>query len=88
MPGRRRKRSRLHIFADRCPELVYELKNNRRQTLTPLQAERVDPTGKPVMVRKHMTDNLLYMCMANPQYVGPPRPREDRWKPATEGIAY
>jgi len=83
-----RKRSRLHIFADRCPELVYELKNNRRQTLTPLQAERVDPTGKPVMVRKHMTDNLLYMCMANPQYVGLPRPRENRWQPATEGIAY
>ena len=83
-----RKRSRLHIFGDRCPELIYELKNNRRQMLSPLQAERMDPTGKPVMVRKHMTDNLLYMCMANPQYVGSPRPRENRWKPAVEGIAY
>lgn len=82
-----RKSSRLHIFEDRCPELIYELDTVRRQTLSPLQVERMDPTGEPVDVRKHMTDNLRYLCMANPTYV-PPRGATEGFRQATPGIAY
>lgn len=81
------KSSRLHIFEDRCPELIYELDNVRRENLSPLQMERMDPTGKPVPVRKHMTDNLRYICMANPTYV-PPRASIEGWVPVVAGIAY
>lgn len=69
------KKSQLHIFSDRCPELIYELNNNRRQQLSAVQAEKIDPTGKPVQVRKHCTDNLLYICAANPRYIEPRRHR-------------
>ena len=81
------KSSKLHIFEDRCPELVYELDNVRRENLSPLMVERMDPTGKPVPVRKHMADNLRYICMANPTYI-PPRGATDSWTPAVPGIAY
>jgi hypothetical protein len=81
------KRSRIHIFRDRCPELVFQLKNNRRAQLSPAQALTKDPTGKPVLVRNHMTDNLRYLEMANPVYVQPQQ-QKSTWKPMVEGIAY
>ena len=81
------EKSRLHIFEDRCPELIYELKNNRREQLSAVQAEKIDPTGKPVQVRKHMTDNLLYICAANPVFV-PPSVRHDSYAPPVKGISY
>lgn len=84
--GQYRRRSAIHIFRDRCPELVYQLKNNRTQQLTPLQAERMDPTGQPVKVRNHMTDNLRYIEMAKPAYVRPSKP--STWTPREAGIAY
>lgn len=79
--------SRTHIFGERCPELIYELKNNRRQQLTPKQAERMDPTGKPVEVRKHLTDDYRYIEMEQPKYVNTNR-TPTRWRPAVPGIAY
>lgn len=85
--GKERKRSRIHIFSDKCPELVYQLKNARRQQLTPLQVERMDPTGKPVEVRMHMVDNLRYLEMSNPTYIEP-RPHRAKYNPPVAGIAY
>jgi len=84
---KRKKRSRIHIFRDRCQELIYELKNNRREQLTPTQALAKDPTGKIVPVRKHMTDNLRYIEMSNPIYISPERPKST-WRPQHAGIAY
>jgi hypothetical protein len=86
--GTFRKRSRLHIFGDECPETVYQLKTNRYQMLTPLMADRQDPTGKPVAKRNHMTDNLRYLCMSEPTYVQPMTHQASAWKPITAGIAY
>jgi hypothetical protein len=82
-----RKRAKIHIFADRCPELIYQLKHNRRAQLTPLQALSKDPTGKVTPVRTHMTDNLQYIETSNPIYISPDRPKST-WKPQHEGIAY
>jgi hypothetical protein len=79
--------SRLHIFEDRCPELIYQLKTNRYQQLTPLLAERQDPTGKPVAKRNHMTDILRYLCMAEPIYI-PKRTQQQSWKPIWPGTGY
>lgn len=81
------RKAKLHIFADKCPELIYELKNNRRQQLSAVQAEKMDPTGKPIEIRKHMTDNLLYICAANPEY-HVLRVVEDTYSPLVPGIAY
>ena len=81
------KQSKLHIFEDRCPELIYELKNNRREQLSATQAEKQDPTGKPVQIRKHMTDNLLYICAANPVFVQHVE-HYDSYVPPVKGISY
>jgi hypothetical protein len=85
--GEYHKTSRIHIIGERCPELVHQLKANRRQQLTPLQVERQYPTGKPVKVRNHMTDNMRYIEMANPIYV----PRTDsgsEFQPVANGFSY
>lgn len=85
--GSFKAKSRLHIFKDKCPELTYQLKTNRYQTLTPLLAERQDPTGKPVAKRNHMTDILRYLCMSGLDYVRPYK-AVNTWKPMIEGMGY
>ncbi len=84
------ERSKLRICADRCPELVYELKTNRRHKLTPAQAEVQDPTGKAIAKRNHLTDDLKYMVMMLPDYVEPEDPmiRALEYKPPVEGLSY
>lgn len=82
-------KSRLHIFQDKCPELIHQLKSNRYESLTPLLAERKDPEGKPIKKRNHLTDCLRYIVMADPQFVGAPRRgRRPQVKPLYEGISY
>jgi len=82
-----RPKSKLHIFQDRCPELIHELKTNRFQELTPLMAERADPTGKPMAKRNHLTDCLKYLAMAGLEYVSHRKVQSD-WKPIMSGINY
>jgi hypothetical protein len=82
-----KEKSRLHIFADRCPELILQLRTVRRKRLTAMQAATQDPTGEQVKKRNHMTDDLRYICMAGPQYIPPVKAR-DTWKPQHTGIAY
>lgn len=82
-------KSKLHIFADKCPELVFQLKSNRYESLTPLLADKKDPEGKPVKKRNHLTDCLRYICMAAPEFIGAPRRRRPQGiKPLYEGVAY
>lgn len=85
--GKERQSSHIHIFRDRCPELIYQLKHARRQQLTALQASRMDPTGKPVEVRLHQCDNLRYLEMSNPVYVEPSR-RSGVYEPPVPGLSY
>lgn len=83
------QKSRLHIFQDKCPELIHQLKNNRFESLTPLLAERKDPEGKPVKKRNHLTDCLRYICMSGPEFIGKrPAHRNSSIKPLYEGVAY
>ena len=85
--GTFKPKSRLHIFQDRCPELIHELKTNRFQQLTPILAERQDPTGKAMSKRNHLTDCLKYLAMAEIEYVKKAKLRSN-WKPQVAGINY
>ncbi len=85
--GTFKPKSQLRIFQDRCPELIHQLKNNRFQQLTPLLAERQDPTGKPQAKRNHLTDCLRYLAMNGLEYVRPQKIRSN-WKPVSKGINY
>src|SRR5262249_33637818 len=85
--GTFKKKSRLRIFSDKCPELLFQLRNNRYQQLTPLLAERQDPTGQPMKKRNHLTDCLRYLCMAGLEYI-PDRKLVSSWKPIAAGVNY
>jgi len=85
--GSFRPKSRLHIFQDRCPELIHELHSNRFQQLTPALAERHDPTGKPMAKRNHLTDCLRYLCMSGLDFI-PNRKLRSTWKPISKGVNY
>ena len=85
--GSIKPKSKLHIFQDKCPELIYQLKTNRFQQLTPLMAERSDPTGKPMTKRNHLTDDLRYLAMAGLEYI-PHRKMKSSWKPIAKGVNY
>lgn len=85
--GTFKPKSKLHIFQDRCPELVHELKTNRFQQLTPIMAERSDPSGKAESKRAHVTDDLRYLAMAGLEYV-PKVTLKSNWKPLAAGVNY
>lgn len=85
--GTFKPKSTLHIFQDKCPELVHQLKNNRFQQLTPTMAERSDPTGKPQAKRNHLTDCLRYLRMAGMEFIQP-RTLKNTWKPIAAGVNY
>lgn len=85
--GSFKPKSRLHIFEDKCPELIHELKTNRFQQLTPIMAERSDPTGKPQAKRNHVSDDLKYLAMCGMEYVPQVKMRSN-WKPIAAGVNY
>lgn len=85
--GSFKPKSKLHIFQDRCPELIHELKTNRFQQLTPVMAERSDPSGKAQSKRNHVTDCLKYLAMSEPEYI-PDRKIRSNWKPIAPGVNY
>jgi hypothetical protein len=82
------KKSKLHIFQDKCPELIHQLKTNRYEPASPMVAARTDPEAKPQKKRNHLTDCLKYIFMAEPEYIGPPKKVRNTWKPLYEGVAY
>jgi hypothetical protein len=63
------KKSRLHIMRDRCPELVYQIKNFRNANLSASQSEVKDPQFRPIQKRAHLCDDMRYFVMANPEFV-------------------
>ncbi len=82
------KKSRLRIFSDKCPELVYQLRNNRWQTLTPTMAEKQDPSSKALQKRNHLTDCLRYLVMNGLDYIPPANKPKNTWEPLSRGVAY
>lgn len=79
--------SRIRIFQDKCPELVWELGNTRYKKLTPAQAETKELPGDPVHKRDHMVDCLRYIEMAGPEFIPPPR-KGGGWRPISPGVNY
>lgn len=83
------KKSRVHIFADKCPELVRQLRTNRHKMLTDAQAAVQDPGAARVDKRNDLADCIRYKVMSNPEYVEDRDPETlSDWEPRTEGIGY
>lgn len=86
--GQFKPKSELHIIQSECPELIWQLHNNRFENLTPAMLEKSDPSGKPRKKRNHLTDLLRYAALADLQFVKPLRKPTDSWKPLHSGVAY
>lgn len=86
--GEWKKRSRIHIIEDNCPELVLQIRENRYPKLTPLQADTRDPISDPIQKRRHGSDILRYIEMDKPRYIAPSRGNLNNWEPLTPGINY
>jgi hypothetical protein len=82
------KSSRAHIFRDKCPELLWQLRNNRWTQLTPEQQTKMDPSSKAVLKRNHKTDLMRYVEMADPVYVERKPKVGDDWEPLHGGVNY
>lgn len=82
------KKSKLHIFEDKCPELLYQLRNNRWESLTPQMADKRDPSSKVQQKRNHLTDCLRYLVMHGLEFVNPHPSTESTWSPLARGVAY
>lgn len=88
LDGTFKGKSRLHIIESECPELIWELRNNRFETLTPVMADKRDPSPKPIAKRNHLTDLLKYACLCGLEFVPPVRKSQHPWKPLFNGVAY
>ncbi|HLK54694.1 MAG TPA: hypothetical protein VKU42_14630, partial [Candidatus Angelobacter sp.] len=87
--GEFKPKSKLHIFEDKCPELIHQLKTNRHEPLTAAMADKVDPQFKPRKKRNHLTDCLRYLAMANIVFVKPANTNKiSTWSPIYKGVAY
>lgn len=82
------KSSKAHIFRDKCPELVWQLRNNRWQQLTAEQQAKMDPSAKTVMKRNHKTDLMRYIEMADPVFIQRNPNVESDWSPIHGGVNY
>lgn len=82
------KKSKLRIFEDRCPELIFQLRNNRWQQNSPQMAEKQDPSSKAMQKRNHLTDCLRYLCMNGLEYIPPATKSTSTWEPLAKGVAY
>jgi hypothetical protein len=82
------ERSRIRIFADKCPELIWQLKNNRYPMLTATQAAVKDPISEPMQKRNHMTDLIRYLEMHKPQYVPKNLNIQSDYVPMHAGVNY
>jgi len=76
----------IHIF-DTLPELILELRSVRWPALTPAQAEKSDPTDKPMQKRCHLTDLIRYIEEEDPIYI-PAQSNIRSVQPLNNGIAY
>ena len=83
-PDGEREESQILIF-NTCIELIYQLETNRYPPLLPSQVGKKDPSDTPLEARKHMTDLLRYIEIAEPMWVDADY-RPKREKPIYEEI--
>lgn len=70
-PWGEEEHSQLRIIGKCCPELVLELETNRYPLLKPGQVDTREPVEKPLELRKHLSDLLRYLCLADLYWVNP-----------------
>lgn len=85
--GRWQRRSKIHIVADKCPELVYQIHTNRYPKLTALQADTKDPLPDGIQKRRHFSDCLRYIEMDKPRFIRTGTAKSD-WSPMHSGVNY
>lgn len=83
-----RPRSQIRIMRERCPELIWQLKNNRRKNSTAQQAENDDPTMRLIRKKNDLSDCSKYLLRNGIEYVDPAPDRTNSWIPSQEGISY
>lgn len=86
--GEIRQMSKLRIMRGRCPELIWQLRNNRRKKLSASQAENDDPLMRLIRKRNDVTDCLRYVATGGPEYYDESTREESNWEPASPGINY
>jgi hypothetical protein len=70
-------RSKIRIMRRACPELIWQLKHNRKRKPTQHEQENEDPLVKAVRKRNDLTDDLRYFVQSNPEYFDPPDPETE-----------
>ena len=60
----------LYIFADKCPNLVWELLNYRYQEQTENSARKNNEPERPSKKNDHLCDSLRYLIMTRPNKPG------------------
>lgn len=81
--------SKLRIMKQRCPELIWQLENNRIAQRSAHQKEVSDPELKGIQKRNDLTDGLCYLIRNEPEYREVnPSSRVSTWLPAYEGVSY
>lgn len=85
-PDGEREEGIIHIF-DVLPELIHEFRTVRWPSLTPAQAEKMDPTEKILQKRCHLTDLIRYGECEDPVYI-PPQKNFGSVQPLESGISY
>ncbi len=82
-----KRESQIHIF-NTLPELILELRTVRWPSLSPSEAERMDPKEAELPKRKHCVDLIRYLEMCEQGYSEPP-PRAIAQRARVEaGIGY
>jgi len=81
-----REQSQILIF-NTCKELILELETCRYPMLKPGQSETQDPTGRPLPVRKCLTDIMRYLEMEDLYWIDPrKRDYDDGFAPYPDEI--
>jgi hypothetical protein len=81
-------KSKLQIHTS-CPELLWQIRNNRRRNQTAIEAATKDPELKRVEKRNDLTDCLRYLVMAEPMYVHRSgRAHQSTLQPQYKGVSY
>jgi hypothetical protein len=71
------RRSKVRILRQACPELIFQLKHNRKRKPTQHEQDNEDPLVKAIRKRNDLTDCLRYFVQSNPEYYDPPDPESE-----------
>lgn len=81
-------KSAVRIMRGRCPEFIWQLRNNRRRKMSAAAQENDDPLMRLIRKRNDISDCGRYLLTGGIEYIDPNADHQDSWAPAQEGISY